>query len=169
MYASDAQWFNVKIQNKTNDKSKIKIGDYCNMSISIFLNKKGSIEIGDYVYASSVSMRIDYDLKIGSHVMFGPNVKLWDTKNHPLDKKARHAQCEHIAHEGMIDSYEAGGGSINIGSDVWIGMDVTILSGVHIGQGSVIAAGSLVTKSVPENVMVAGVPAKIIKQINQSN
>jgi acetyltransferase-like isoleucine patch superfamily enzyme len=166
MYKGKAPWLQIKIQNKTGDKNKIRIGAHCNMALSIFLNKKGSIEIGNYVYASSVSMRIDYNLRIGSHVMFGPNVKLWDTKNHPLDKNLRHAQCEYIAYQGMIDSYEAGGGDIKIGNDVWIGMDVTILGGVEIGDGSVIAAGSIVTKSIPSNVLAGGIPAKIIKNIN---
>jgi maltose O-acetyltransferase len=66
----------------------------------------------------------------------------------------------------LIDSYEAGGGDIIIGDDVWIGMDCTILGGVSIGNGSVVAAGSVVTKSIPDNVLVGGVPAKVIKRIN---
>lgn len=77
----------------------------------------------------------------------------------------RHKQCEHIAHVGLIDSYEAGGGDIIICDDVWIAMDSTILGGVTIGKGSVVAAGSVVTKSIPENVLAGGVPAKVIKRI----
>lgn len=73
----------------------------------------------------------------------------------------RHKQCEHIAHVGLIDSYQAGGGDIIFGNDVWIGMDSTILGGVTIGKGSVVAAGSVGTKSVPENVLVGGVPARV--------
>lgn len=53
---------------------------------------------------------------------------------------------------------------IVIGDDVWIGMNATILKGVTIGNGAVIAAGSVVTKDVPAQSMVAGVPAKIIKR-----
>jgi acetyltransferase-like isoleucine patch superfamily enzyme len=165
MYSGEDQLLNVKVKNLTNDKLKIKFGDYCNMSISIFLNKNGSIKFGDYVYATAVSLRIDYNLKVGSNVMFGPNVKLWDTKSHPLSASKRHKQCEHIAHFGLIDSYEAGGGDIIIGDDVWIGMDCTILGGVEIGEGSVIAAGSIVTKNVPSNVLYAGIPARLIKSI----
>ncbi|HEY8962155.1 MAG TPA: DapH/DapD/GlmU-related protein, partial [Luteolibacter sp.] len=51
-----------------------------------------------------------------------------------------------------------------IGNDVWIGAGVTVLPGVHIGDGAVIAAGAVVTKDVPSNVIVAGVPAKIIRE-----
>ena len=50
--------------------------------------------------------------------MFGPGVKLWDTKIHPLDPAKRHAQCEYIAHHGLIASYEAGVGDIVIGKNV---------------------------------------------------
>ena len=50
-----------------------------------------------------------------------------------------------------------------IGNDVWIGGRVTILPGVHIGNHSIIGAGSVVTKDVPDNVIVGGAPAKVIK------
>lgn len=82
-----------------------------------------------------------------------------------MKKEERREQCKHIVHKGIIDSHEAGGGDIIIGDDVWVGMDSIIMGGVTIGNGSVVAAGSVVTKSVPENVLVGGVPAKIIKAL----
>ncbi|MBA2585639.1 MAG: maltose acetyltransferase, partial [Chthoniobacterales bacterium] len=51
-----------------------------------------------------------------------------------------------------------------IGDNVWIGMNAVILKGVAIGENSVVAAGAVVTKSVPENCVVAGNPAKIVKR-----
>ena len=56
--------------------------------------------------------------------------------------------------------------SISVGDGVFIGINVTILGGVDIGEGAVIAAGSLVTKDVPPNTMVGGVPAKVIKYLD---
>ncbi|SHE13303.1 Galactoside O-acetyltransferase [Chlamydia abortus] len=53
-----------------------------------------------------------------------------------------------------------------IGKNVWIGSNATILPGVTIGDNSVVAAGAVVTKDVPENTVVAGVLAKVIKEIN---
>ena len=50
-----------------------------------------------------------------------------------------------------------------IGSNCWIGAKATILDGVHIGDGCIVAAGAVVTKSFPDNVIIGGVPAKIIK------
>ena len=54
---------------------------------------------------------------------------------------------------------------IKIGKDVWIGAHATILSGVTIGNGAIVAAGAVVTKDVPANTVVGGVPAKIIKEV----
>lgn len=54
---------------------------------------------------------------------------------------------------------------IVIGKNVWIGANVTIVPGVTVGENAIIAAGAVVTKDVPENVVVAGVPAKVIKMI----
>jgi acetyltransferase-like isoleucine patch superfamily enzyme len=48
--------------------------------------------------------------------------------------------------------------------NIWVGANTTILDGVIIGEGAIIAAGSVVTKSVPPNCIVGGVPAKIIKE-----
>lgn len=58
---------------------------------------------------------------------------------------------------------------VKIGKNVWIGAHATILSGVEIGENSIVAAGAVVTKSVPDNVVVAGVPAKIIRHIDKNN
>ena len=54
---------------------------------------------------------------------------------------------------------------ITIGDDVWIGCNSIILKGVKIGNGSIVAAGSVVTKSVPPFSLVAGNPAKIVKEL----
>lgn len=60
------------------------------------------------------------------------------------------------------DNYPA---PIHIGKKVWIGSHATILSGVTIGDNAIVAAGAVVTKDVPANTVVGGVPAKIIKKI----
>lgn len=58
---------------------------------------------------------------------------------------------------------------VKIGNNVWIGGHSTICPGVTIGNGVVVAAGSVVTKDVPDNVIVGGVPAKVIKKIEQED
>ncbi|MCZ2083871.1 MAG: sugar O-acetyltransferase, partial [Flavobacteriales bacterium] len=57
-------------------------------------------------------------------------------------------------------------GKIHIKKNAWIGANVTILQGVTIGENSVVAAGAVVSKDVPDNTIVGGIPAKILKKIN---
>ena len=57
---------------------------------------------------------------------------------------------------------------IVIGNKVWIGDNATILPGVTIGENSIVAAGAVVTKDVPANVIVGGLPARIIKTIEEA-
>lgn len=82
-------------------------------------------------------------------VLIGHNVVI-TTLNHNFDPNKR---------GNMVPA------PVKIGKNVWIGANVTVVPGVCIGNGTVVAAGSVVTKDVPENVVVAGVPAKIIKKL----
>ena len=56
------------------------------------------------------------------------------------------------------------GGGVRIGNKVWIATNAIILPGVTVGDGAIVAAGSVVTRDVPEKCMVAGVPARVIKE-----
>jgi len=87
---------------------------------------------------------------IGNGSMLGMNVTI-ATLNHGLSLEIRNT------------TYPS---PVIIGENVWIGSNATILPGVTIGDNSVVAAGAVVTKNVPKNVVVAGVPAKVLKEIN---
>lgn len=91
------------------------------------------------------------EVTIGDNVMIGPNT-LITTVGHPLSPMGRR---KHMAHAKPV----------TIGNDVWIGGNVTILPGVTIGNNVVIAAGAVVNKDIPDNCVAAGVPAKVIKEI----
>lgn len=88
---------------------------------------------------------------IGNNVMIGPNVDIY-TVNHPLTATGRR-------------KWLAKGSPVKIGNDVWIGGKVSIMPGVTIGNNVVVAAGAVVTKDVPDNTLVGGVPAKVIKPL----
>jgi len=149
-----------RIKNRTDDRERIRIGRFCNIGASILCDGKGSVNIGDYVYFNSGGViRSAHGVTIGSHCLFGPDVVIWDTDNHPLSRAKRHAQAELIPAQ-LISPYEANGGLIKIGKDVWICMGALILGGVTIGDGAVIAARSVVTRDVPPMTLVAGAPAR---------
>ena len=65
----------------------------------------------------------------------------------------------------IIDTFKP----VKIGNNVWIGANCTVLAGVEIGDNSVIGAGSVVTKSIPKNVVAVGVPCKILREITNED
>lgn len=91
---------------------------------------------------------------IADLVMIGPNVNII-TSGHPLEPANRRAYVE--------------AKPIVIERNVWIATAATILGGVTVGENSVVAAGAVVTKDVPPNSFVAGVPAKIIRSLDKDN
>lgn len=96
-------------------------------------------------------------IRIGDHVMFGPNVTIitGDHRIDILDKPMTQVTDREKRPEDDQDVVFEG--------DNWIGANATILKGVTIGTGSVVAAGAIVTKDVPEHAIVGGNPAKVIK------
>ena len=111
-----------------------------------------NIHVGDnFLVNHNVTILDIAPFTAGDNVMIGPNT-LITTVNHPLSP-ARRRKCLAYAKP------------VTIGSDVWIGGNVTILPGVTIGNNVVIAAGAVVTHDVPSNVLVGGVPAKVIREI----
>ena len=91
------------------------------------------------------------EVYIGDNVMVGSNTTI-TTVTHPLSPKSRR-------------SHLAQGKAIRIGNDVWLGANVTILPGVTIGNNVVISAGAVVNKNIPDNSLAVGVPAPVIKEI----
>lgn len=111
-----------------------------------------NIHVGDNFLANyNVTILDIAPVTIGDYVMIGPNTSII-TVGHPLSPLGRRR------HLGQAKS-------VTIGRDVWIGANCTILPGVTVGNNVVIAAGAVVTKDVPDNCVVGGVPAKVIKQL----
>lgn len=111
-----------------------------------------NIHIGDNFFSNYNLTILDIvSVNFGNNIMIGPNV-LITTVGHPLSPKGRR---NHLAQAKPV----------NIGNDVWIGGNVVILPGVTIGNNVVIGAGAVVTKDIEDNSVVAGIPAKKIKTI----
>lgn len=115
-----------------------------------------NIHLGDDVFININCYFMDgADITLDDHVFVGPSCGFY-TASHPLDYKRRN--------EGLEKALP-----IKVGNHCWFGANVSVMPGVTIGNGVVIGAGSVVTKDVPDNVVVAGVPAQIIKEIKQED
>ena len=111
-----------------------------------------NIHVGDHLIINYGCTILDVaEVTMGDWVMIGPHV-LISTVNPPLSPRGRRNRL------GIAKP-------VHIGDDVWIGGHATILPGVIIGDGAVVAAGAVVTKDVPPYTVVAGVPARVIKHV----
>lgn len=111
-----------------------------------------NIHVGDGFYANFNCVFLDVcPIYIGKNAMLGPGVSLV-TPEHPLTPEERNSGLEF-------------GRPITIGDNCWIGTNATIVGGVSLGNNCVVAAGAVVTKSFNDNVVLAGVPAKVIKNL----
>lgn len=114
------------------------------------------IEVGDNFFANYNCTILDVaKVKIGNNVMLAPNVAIY-TAGHPLHPEARNSGYEY-------------GISVTIGDNVWLGGNVVVTPGVKIGNNVVIGAGSVVTKDIPDNVVAAGNPCKVIRKITEED
>ena len=111
-----------------------------------------NIHLGKHVFINmGCKFQDQGGIFIGDGALIGHNVVL-ATLNHAMSPKDRAT---------MVPA------AIHIGRNVWIGANATVLPGVTIGDGAVVAAGAVVTKDVPENTIVGGVPARIIQQLSE--
>ena len=111
-----------------------------------------NIKVGKNVFINARCKFQDQGgIEIGNGVLIGHNVTL-ATLNH--DERPDYRQKIYPK-------------PIKIGNNVWIGSNATILAGVTIGDGAIIGANAVVTKDVPENTIVAGIPAKIMRKVKE--
>ena len=115
-----------------------------------------NIFIGNNFFANFDCVILDCNrIVIGNNVLFGPRVGLYAGNHaiHPEDRVAGGCYSK----------------PITIGDNVWVGAGVHIMGGVTIGRNSIIGAGSGVTKDIPENVIAAGVPCRMIRKITEED
>ena len=111
-----------------------------------------NIELGENFYANHNLVILDGAVvKFGDNVFIGPNCGFY-TAAHPVNAKQRNEGLEYAR-------------PISIGNNVWLGANVVVLPGVTIGDNSIIGAGSIVTKDMPGNIIAAGNPCKVIREI----
>lgn len=115
-----------------------------------------NIELGEHFYANYNLTILDVGkVTIGKNVMCAPNVAIY-TAGHPVHPQSRSSGYEY-------------GIPVTIGDNVWIGGNAVILPGVTIGSNAVIGAGSVVTRDIPDNVIAAGNPCRVIREITEAD
>lgn len=114
------------------------------------------IEVGKNFFANYNCTILDVaKVRIGDYCQLAPNVAIY-TAGHPIHPQSRNSMYEF-------------GVEVTIGDNVWIGGNTVILPGVHIGDNVVIGAGSVVSKDIPDWVIAAGNPCKIIREITEED
>lgn len=153
-------------------KESILIGNNNEFSSDFHIRcyEHGKVTIGNYNWTSLRTQIVCANrVEIGNYCMFGRDVYISDTNEHPIDPVERLNSTIEFWKDRTVNRYHLVDNSpVVIGDNVWIGERSIILKGVRIGNNAVVAAGSVVTKDVQENTVVGGNPAKSIKILEQN-
>ena len=115
----------------------------------IFVGRGKTLKIGRSTFTSNIKILAHDDITIGDNCIFGFVCQIFSGDGHPI------YQEESIINKDV---------PVVIEDNVWVGSRALILKGVRVGKGSIVAAGAVVTKNVPPNCIVAGNPAKVVKE-----
>jgi acetyltransferase-like isoleucine patch superfamily enzyme len=144
-------------------RGRIVIGDGVRLSgkssfgFSNRLNPRPEICIGDGTFIGhDCHFGIAQSIRIGNHCLIAGGVSIRDLDGHPLDAEQRRAS-EPTSPSGVR--------AVVVEDDVWIGAGAMILKGVTIGARSVVGAGAVISRDVPPDCVVAGNPARVVKQL----
>ncbi|AMR32099.1 acetyltransferase [Mucilaginibacter sp. PAMC 26640] len=142
---------NEEVRNKFSGIICSDIDESTVLIAPIYTNFGRFIKLGKDVFINHACSFLDLgSITLEDHVLIGPKVNLI-TENHPMDPATR---------RGLVCK------PILIKRKAWIGAGATILPGVTVGENAIVAAGAVVSKDVPDNTVVGGVPAKVIKVID---
>ena len=130
-----------------------KTGDGFIVVAPFFCDYGYNIKVGDHFFANAYCVILDEaEVTFGDNVFIAPSCSFY-TAGHPLDVKQRNKGLEYAK-------------PIHVGDNVWIGGNVTVCPGVTIGSNVTIGAGSVVTHDIPDNVLAAGNPCKVIRKLS---
>ena len=145
----------------------LAINEYCHIRGEIVVFQSGRLNIGSHTYIG-IGSRVwcRQGISIGSHVLISHYVDIHDSNSHSMNwKQRRIEQVELFENRRIWSSPDIESAKVIIEDDAWIGLKTTILKGVRIGRGAVIGANSVVTKDAPPFTLVAGNPARVVRQL----
>lgn len=157
----------ARLFNIARDAHRIHIGARSIVLGELLVFHQGQITLGQWCYVGE-GTRIwsAGNIKIGNRVLISHNVNIFDNLTHPLGPTERHRQFRAIATTGHPRDVDLRPNSVSIGDDVLVSCNAIILPGVILGTGSVVGAGAVVTHDVPPYTVVAGNPARIIRELD---
>ena len=170
---------NAKIEQTTNfmlgascrnnsAKENITLGKHTLVGGTLIALFGGEITIGDNVYiGQGTSIQAKEKIVVSSNVIIANDVILLDNNNHPVSPEMRlkMSACGDFINDELWSWKYAESAPVVIEENVWIGRDARIMKGVTVGKGSVVALGAVVTHNVPAYCVVAGNPARVVKEL----
>ena len=157
----------ASIQNIRKHRDAIRIGANTHLKGELMtFAHGGDISIGEYCYVGEQS-RIwsAARISIGDRVLISHNVNIFDSLTHPVNPRERHRHYREIITSGHPSRIDLGEAPVCINNDVWIGCLSIVLRGVTIGEGAIVGAGSVVSNDVPPFTIVAGNPARVVREL----
>lgn len=157
----------ARIRNIRGVDRSIRVGAHTLVAgeLLVFLHG-GDISIGEWCFIGEGARLWSCGaIKIGDRVLISHNVNIFDSLTHPLSARLRHSQFKEIAQTGHPLSIDLGEQPVTVNNDVWIGANALILRGVTIGEGAIVGAGAVVTHDVSPFTIVAGNPARVIREL----
>ncbi len=153
-------------QIRYKSKSSLIVGSDSLIEAYIAFEQEGTkILIGDRTFiGSSTTISVAEQVSIGDYVLISWGVNIVDHNSHAISFSKRKNDVLDWK-KGKKDWLNVAISPVNIGNKVWIGSNSIILKGVTIGEGSIIGAGAVVTNDVPPWTIVAGNPARVIREI----
>jgi acetyltransferase-like isoleucine patch superfamily enzyme len=123
---------------------RVEVSGYFQLftGLRVVVDESATLRLGSGYINHDARINCFSSITIGDDVAFAEQVAIRDSDNHEV-----------------VGSPKPSAAPVTIGDHVWIGMRATVLKGVTIGSGAIVAAGAVVTRDVPENTLVAGVPA----------
>jgi acetyltransferase-like isoleucine patch superfamily enzyme len=126
----------------------------------------GKVTIGDFALVHGARIICDASVTVGEYALISWNVVLMDSYRVPIDPTARRRFLELAGLQSAPASGEIVARPINIHRNVWIGFEACVLPGVTIGEGAIVGARSVVADNVAPYTIVAGNPARLIRQLD---
>lgn len=150
--------------------SSLDIGGGSDIAASMVLEAAGArIQIGNRTHVGGGTL-LDAatEIVIGDDVLIAFGSLVMDHDSHSLDFDHRRYDVSEWV-KGRKDWSHVPRSAVRIDDKVWVGTRAIILKGVHLGEGSVVAAGSIVTRDVPAWTLVAGSPARVIRELSKAD